>query len=111
MATISGLIFALHAVSRDGLETEIPIQPGLDLSDPLPVEADAVELLIELDGPVVLEHALKTDGRILRREDPGTLRVVLEDPEDAAERGAVTLELVGSLEDGVLEDALIAVGW
>lgn len=111
-STLRGPIYALHAVTLDGQEQEIPIQAGMDLADPLPVDADAVELLIELNGPVLLDEPLKDGGRILTRCAPTTLRVVLEDPDDAGERGAVRLTLSEAPADPcALEDRLLAVGW
>ena len=95
---LSGPVFAVHAIDRDGLETELEIPPGLDLSDPLPVSDGAVELLIELDGPVTVTRA----GQIPRVIVLPTLQVFLEDPDDASERGAVTLLLSGEPEDGVV---------
>ncbi len=105
---LSGAIHAVHAVSLDGQETELPTPAGLDLSDALPVDAEAVELLIELDGPVWVEIPFKNSGRFFTELHPDTIRVVLEDPEAAAEAGQVRLALDAGWE-GALDDALLAV--
>ena len=110
--TLSGPIYAIHAVSLDGQETELPIPAGLDLSDALPVNAEAVELLIELDGPVWVETPFKSGGRFLTELHPDTIRVVLDDPEAAADAGQVYLALDAGWEGarvGSLDDALLAV--
>lgn len=90
-ARLSGPIHAVHAVDLAGLETELPIPPGLDLSDPLPVSPDAVELLIELDGSVTVTGSLKDGGSFLQRYALDELRVVLDDPDQAAADGEVLL--------------------
>ena len=108
LTAVSGRIYALHTVSVDGQETELPEAAGLDLGDALPIEADAVELLLELDGPVWVYGSLSGGGQGWTELQPETLRVVLEDPDAAAEAAQVRLTLDAGWQ-GPLEDALRAV--
>lgn len=100
---ISAPIAAIHALDLDGLATEIPVSPGLDLCQPLPLpEGIFAELVVELAGPV----AVSTGGRKIRALNLDTLTVALEDPDEAAEAGAVVLDLRGLETDTNLEATL-----
>lgn len=82
------------AVYPDGSREPIPLPAGQDLADPIPVPAEPVaDLELTLDGPLALRWNIAGIEMSQASKDLDALTVAVEDPEAAAERGSVTLDL------------------
>ena len=109
-AHLHGLVAAITAIDLNGIANLVPIPPGLDLSDPLPLpEGLFAEIEIDLAGPATLDLPLTAAGRNICALDVDTLTVVIDDPDAAAAAGAVVLDLSGVTGVGDLGDGLIGV--
>ncbi len=86
----------IHAVAvyPDGSREPIPLPAGQDLADPIPVPAEPVaDLELTLGGPLALRWNIAGVEISQASKDLDPLTVAVEDPEVAAERGSVTLDL------------------
>lgn len=115
--SLSGPVLALYGVALDGSVTELDWPHGLDLSDPLPVPPGAVDLEIELAGPLTVE-VVTNAGRVARHLDLPTLVVPIDDPGEELETVHLSLDpaLAPALAtasdaelDALIRDATLAV--
>lgn len=110
----SAPLAAAASLDQRGLETDLPIALGQDLSDPLRLPEDAVAIRVWLGGPLTVS----ADERILVSVELDTLEIPLVEP--GAE--TVTVELsfgersgLGLLDERTLarrlEDGALAAPW